>query len=108
MSAFATLMADTGVPAMMDFFGDPATYFVADTAATVVVSAIVSLDVVVLNGQTGMQEYRNQIEIPSADLAGITPRRGDEITVGTARYIVLARDADDGYLSRFIVRRGDD
>jgi len=108
MSQFADIMTDSAVPALVDVFGDAATYLVADTAATLAVSAIVSLDVIVLNGQTGMQEYRNQIEIPSADLTGIVPRRGDEITVGTARYIVLARDADDGYLSRFIVRRGDD
>lgn len=108
MSAFADLMTGTGIPAFVSAFGDSASYFVADTGATLSVSAILSRDVVVLNGQTGMQETRTQIEIPSADLASITPRRGDEITVGTARYVVLARDADDGYLTRLVVRRGDD
>lgn len=108
MSAFAELMTETGIPAFVSAFGDAASYYVADTNETISVSAILSRDVVVLNGQTGMQETRTQIEIPSADLAAITPRRGDEITVGAARYVVLARDADDGFLARLVVRRGDD
>lgn len=106
MSAFADLMTTTGIPAMVAAFGDSASYLVADTGATLATSAILSRDVSVLNGQTGMQELRTQIEIPSADLSTITPRRGDEIRVGLDRYLVQTRASDDGFLSRFYVQAG--
>lgn len=108
MSVFAEIMTDTAVPALAAIFGDPATYAVADPAATLTVSAILTRNVAVPNGLTGATEVQTRIEIPTADLNGTIPRRGDVVTIGTERWLVLARDSDDGYFSRLIVRPGDD
>jgi hypothetical protein len=106
-SVFDTLMTGTVVPALATVFGQAGTYTVSDTGAVIVVSAMLQKDVVVVNGLTGASEYRTQIEIASSSLSSIVPRRGDVVTIGTDRWIVLSRDSDDGYLTRLIVRPGD-
>lgn len=108
LSLFRTLMTDSVIPALTGYFGDSATYYVADTDATVSVDAILSENVAVPNQLSGATEYQTQIEIPSSQLTGIKPRRGDVITIDSVRWIVLTRLTDDGYLSRITVRRGDD
>lgn len=107
MSVFSTIMTGTAVPAMAAIFGDTASYAVADPAATLAVSAILTRNVAVPNGLTGATEIQTRIEIPTADLTGTVPRRGDVVTIGTDRWLVLARDGDDGYFTRLIVRAGD-
>lgn len=108
MSSFSALMTSVAVPAIANFFGDSASYYSDATGETTAVTAIVERDVAVPLDATGATEYQTKITIPATDLPGITPRRADVVTVGSERFIVQARLANDGYLVQLTVRPGDD
>ena len=109
MSTFADLMTEVAVPALAAFFGDPATYTVADTGAETDVTAILSRDFRVVREITGAADYQTVLEIPTAELAAadIRPRSKDVVTIGDERWIVLALDRDDGFMTTLLVRPGD-
>lgn len=110
MSLFSDLMTDVAIPAIAEFFGDPATYEVAESGTTATVTAMLSRDFRVVQEIAGAADYQTVIEIPTAELAtvGIKPHGKDVITIGAARWIVLGMDRDDGFLTALIVRPGDD
>jgi len=101
-------MINTVMPTINNVFGQSASYTLSGVGTVYPVVAIVQKDVIVPSGLTGASEYRTQIEIASSSLAGIIPKRNDVITIGTDRWIVLSLESDDGYLSRFIVRPGNE
>lgn len=106
MSTFADLMTTTAVPLLTGFFGDSGTYYSDDTGDTTTITAILERDVQNPLDATGA-EYQTRITIAASELSGVTPRRNDVITVGSERFIVLSRAANDGYLVQLVVRPGD-
>lgn len=106
-SVFDALMSSSAIPAINDIFGQSATYTLDGAGTVYTVSAILQKDVVVPSGLTGVAERRTQVQISDNYLPGIIPKRGDVVTIGTDRWIVLSREADDGYISTFTVRPGD-
>lgn len=107
MSDFSDLMTNTAVPVITGFFGDSGTYYVDDTGDTLTITAIVERDVAVPLDASGAVEYQTRITIAASELSSITPRRNDVITIDSERFIVLSRNANDGYLVQLVVRPGD-
>lgn len=107
MSQFDEIMSESGIPIIKEFFGDPATYTIVDTSETIAVTAILTRGVVNPLAAQGVNERITTIQIANSDLAGHTPKRKDEVLIGSERFIVLERSGDDGYFTTLTVRPGD-
>ncbi|MBK8184333.1 MAG: hypothetical protein IPK63_16210 [Candidatus Competibacteraceae bacterium] len=108
MSQLDDIMSSVGIPKIKDVFGDSATYTIDDTAETMSVKAILTRGVVNPLDARGVNEKITTIQIANSDLAGHSPKRKDEVLIGSERFIVLERSNDDGYFTTLIVRTGDD
>lgn len=108
MSEFDDIMSSVGIPKIQELFGDSATYTIEDTGATIAITAILTRGVVNPLAAQGVNERITTIQIANSDFAGHSPKRKDEVLIGSERFIVLERSGDDGYFTTLTVRPGDD
>jgi len=108
MSQLDDIMSSVGIPKIQEVFGDSATYTIIDMSETIAVTAILTRGVVNPLAAQGANERITTIQIANSDLAGHTPKRKDEVLIGSERFIVLERSGDDGYFTTLTVRPGDD
>lgn len=109
MSDFDTVMEESGLPALFGMFGDSATVSRASTeisAPTVIVTKDFQLGPSLIDTYGNVHaQRRTTIEFWLSEIAaaGYTPAPGDVVTVGADSYTLDEKQADDGYMSRWVV-----